>query len=148
MPSRLRTEVDAQAVCEAVGILAVRTVQGSGGRMIVELPWPSPKLHPNARVHWSVRSKAAKAARRTAALFTIHAQGRNLRIFDGMTRVPVALTFHPPDRRKRDTDGMLSACKSQLDGLADALMVNDNLFDLALQVREPVKGGKIIVEIK
>lgn len=115
--------------------------------LTVELPWPSAKLHPNARVHWAVRSKAAKKARADACLLTRAAEGRNLRIFDGMTRVPVALTFHPLDRRHRDEDGMLSALKSSLDGLADALMVNDNLFALTHQVSEPVKGGKVVVVI-
>lgn len=115
--------------------------------LTVELPWPSPKLHPNARVHWAVRSKAAKRTRQTAFLLTRFAEGRNLRIFDGTTRVPVSLTFCPPDRRRRDRDGMLSACKSALDGLADALMVNDNLFDLSIQVRDPVKGGKVVVVV-
>ena len=115
--------------------------------LTVELPWPSPKLHPNARVHWAVKSKEAKKARKTAWYLTRQCEGRNLRIFDGTRRVPVALIFHPPDRRKRDLDGMLSASKSSLDGLADALMVNDNLFDLRLSVSEPVKGGKVVVTV-
>jgi crossover junction endodeoxyribonuclease RusA len=62
-------------------------------------------------------------------------------------RIPVAITFHPPDKRRRDTDGMLSALKSSLDGVADALQVDDSLFDLSLTVREPVKGGEVVVTV-
>ena len=36
--------------------------------------------------------------------------------------------FYPPDKRHRDADNMVAAIKSGLDGLADALMVNDRLF--------------------
>jgi hypothetical protein len=113
----------------------------------IRLPWPSAKLHPNARVHWAVKAKAAKHARANGYALARAAEGRALRIFDGTTRVPVVLTFHPPDRRLRDTDGMLSACKSMLDGVADALAVNDRLFDFTLQVREPVKSGRVDVQI-
>jgi crossover junction endodeoxyribonuclease RusA len=113
----------------------------------VVLPWPPKDLHPNARVHWAKRAKAAKKSRGEAWALTRLVEGRTLRIFDNTVRVPVSLTFCPPDRRKRDIDGMLSACKSQLDGFAEALMVNDNLFDLTLKRGELVKGGKVIVEV-
>lgn len=117
--------------------------------LMIDLPWPSPKLHPNARVHWAVRSKAAKKARSDAALLARTAEGRDLFIHDGTTRIPVSLTFHPPDKRHRDQDGMISACKSYLDGIADGLMVNDRLFNLsAMYFLEPVKGGKVIVTVQ
>src|SRR5688572_8133740 len=92
-----------------------------GARMKIELPWPSPKLHPNKRLHWSVRAKEAKKARQAGYWATRSAEGRNLRIFDGVTRVPVVMTFHPPDRRRRDADGMMSSMKSSLDGISDCL---------------------------
>jgi crossover junction endodeoxyribonuclease RusA len=115
--------------------------------LTVQLPWPSPKLHPNARVHWAVKSKAAKKARADSALLTRAKHGGNLLPYDGTRRIPVSIGFFPPDRRRRDVDGMLSALKSSLDGVADALMVDDNLFDLSLTVAGPVKGGAVVVEI-
>jgi Holliday junction resolvase RusA-like endonuclease len=44
---------------------------------------------------------------------------------------PVALTitFVQPDRRARDRDNLLAALKPSLDGLADALGVNDAQFE-------------------
>jgi crossover junction endodeoxyribonuclease RusA len=92
----------------------------------ITLPWPSPKLHPNARVHWAVKSKAAKRARADARALTSIASRSPMSVG---ARIPVAITFHPPDKRRRDTDGMLSALKSSLDGVADALQVDDSLFD-------------------
>ena len=64
-----------------------------------------------------------------------------------MERVSVTLTFHPPNKRRRDQDGMLAALKASLDGVSDGLMVDDHLFDLTPNFREPVKGGKVVVEI-
>jgi crossover junction endodeoxyribonuclease RusA len=115
--------------------------------IMVSLPWPSKDLHPNSRVHWSKRSKAAKSSRGYAWALTVKAMGMRLRVYDQIKRVPISLTFRPPDRRRRDMDGMLSACKSSLDGVADALMVNDHLFDLSMKLGEPTKGGQVIVEI-
>lgn len=111
----------------------------------IELPWPSPKLHPNGRVHWAVRSRAAKKARAEAKYLTLSSMVRTPRVFCG--RTPVSLTFCPPDRRRRDVDGMLSSLKSALDGIADALLVDDNKFDLSMTVSDPVKGGKVVVEV-
>ncbi len=116
--------------------------------LTIDLPWPSKTLHPNARVHWAVRAKAAKKARADAALLARTAEGRDLFIHDGMTRIPVSLTFHPPDNRHRDQDGMISACKAYLDGIADGLMVNDRLFTLsAMYFMGPAPGGQVTVTI-
>ena len=59
----------------------------------------------------------------------------------------VAITFRPPDRRARDLDNCLAAFKSGLDGIADALGVNDNQFKLSMQMGAPVKYGAVEVTI-
>jgi Holliday junction resolvase RusA-like endonuclease len=54
-----------------------------------------------------------------------------------------------PDKRKRDADNCLAAAKGALDGLADAMMVNDQLFQPIMIYRKlGTKPGKLIVEIK
>jgi crossover junction endodeoxyribonuclease RusA len=58
----------------------------------------------------------------------------------------MSITFYPPDRRKRDLDGMLSAIKSGLDGLADAIGCDDSRWRLSLAVA-PEIGGFIRVEV-
>jgi Holliday junction resolvase RusA-like endonuclease len=54
-----------------------------------------------------------------------------------------------PDKRKRDADNCLAAAKGALDGLADALMVNDQLFQPIMIYRKfGTKPGKLLVEIE
>jgi len=114
----------------------------------IELPWPPRCLHPNDRSHWRIVRAAAKTARNDAFLLTRTAMSR------GESAPPVdggyflRLTFCPPNRRKHDIDGCLSANKAALDGIADALKVDDSRFALLIQKGDPVKGGKVIVEIQ
>lgn len=63
---------------------------------------------------------------------------------------PIALTitFVQPDRRARDRDNLLAALKPSLDGLADALGVNDAQFDPVVLRREfGAKPGALRIEI-
>jgi crossover junction endodeoxyribonuclease RusA len=61
----------------------------------------------------------------------------------------LTITFEMPDKRKRDADNCLAAAKGALDGLADALFVNDQLFQPILIYRmEGKKPGKLLVEIE
>jgi crossover junction endodeoxyribonuclease RusA len=55
----------------------------------------------------------------------------------------VDITFHPPDKRKRDLDNCLASFKAGLDGIADALGVNDCQFKLSLEMGSPIKGGEV-----
>ena len=57
------------------------------------------------------------------------------------------ITFHPPDNRRRDLDGMLSAIKSGLDGLSDALGVDDSKWALTIRKGEKRQGGDVMVEV-
>lgn len=113
--------------------------------MRINLPWPERCLHPNARVHWATKAKAAKQARLTAKLLTLSAMASTR----AAPILPlVSMTFCPPNRRAHDMDGMLSACKSQIDGIADALGVNDRAFSFALRRGEVVRGGAVQVDIE
>ena len=111
--------------------------------MNVTLPWPPSAILPNHRAHWSVKAKAA-AKHRADCLLTCQAAGvRSLH----WPAASVSLTFCPPDKRRRDLDGMLSASKQLLDALAQATAIDDSRFSLTLTKGEPVKGGAIHVEI-
>jgi len=60
----------------------------------------------------------------------------------------VVLTFSPPDKRRYDDDNLIARCKAYLDGIADALGVDDSRFRLGKPVRaESIKGGNVRVEI-
>lgn len=115
----------------------------------ITYPWPDRDLHPNARVHWAVRSKAAASAREQAALM-LKATRQHFTV-----RLPpdgpleLWLDFFPPNRRKHDDDGLVAAFKPWRDGLADALGIDDARFQLHVRVRRDQvrKGGAVQVAI-
>lgn len=110
------------------------------------LSWPSRDLHPNSRVHWARRAKAAKAARREAATLAVASGWRGQQWPEG--RLHVWIDAYPPDRRRRDTDGMLSSLKATMDGISDAIGIDDRRFVPHPYLHdEPRRGGEIRIRI-
>lgn len=113
------------------------------GNMTVELtlPWPPKDLSPNARAHWTQRSKAAKAYREACYWET-----KRLLAAGGWKELPeegalhLWVDFYPPDRRQRDDDNMMASFKSGRDGIAQALGINDKRFRSHLEVKGLVAG--------
>lgn len=90
--------------------------------MIISLPWPSSDLSPNKRQHWAAKSKAVAKYRdmcRTTAML----QSVRQRMPKGPWQV--SMLFFPPDNRRYDMDNLLARMKAGLDGVCDALKVND-----------------------
>lgn len=112
----------------------------------VELPWPDRRLHPNARPHWAARARAVDGARADAHLLTRAALGRAPVTF-APGPIRFAVVAYPPDRRRRDDDGIIASLKAARDGIADALGVDDHRFRLAFELAEPVRKGRIIVRV-
>ena len=104
----------------------------------IELPWPPKELLPNARVHFRKKNALAQAYKGYCILLTPKS------IPDG---THLSITFNPPDKRRRDLDGMLSSFKWGIDAIASVLCVDDYVFSLSLKRGEPVKGGRVVVEI-
>ena len=110
------------------------------------LPWPDRVLHPNARVHWAKRSKATKAARAGAHLLALEAGWHRIAWPEG--RLHLWFDFYPPDRRRRDDDGLLASMKAARDGIADALGIDDTRFVSHPRLRDEVRpGGEVHVRI-
>jgi len=57
------------------------------------------------------------------------------------------ITFHPPDMRRRDLDNMLASIKSQLDGIADVIGVDDSMWGLTILRGDVAKGGCVCIEV-
>jgi len=112
----------------------------------VDLPWPPKELSPNfkRRKHWSAYREPTKRYRHDCWAL---AKESRLGVAAGDVPVLLAITFYPPDRRRRDDDGMIGAFKAGRDGLADALGVDDNLFRPTYRIAEPVPGGKVVVHV-
>ena len=113
--------------------------------LTVTLPWPPAELNPNARAHWRKHARSTKAYRNTC--WALSYQSRVKVTWEG--DIHVWLDYYYPNRRSRDEDNLIASSKAALDGLADALKVNDSRFrlhpDFFLdQVRE---GGSLVVRL-
>ncbi len=118
--------------------------------MTVTLGWPSRALSPNARTHWATLARAKKAARY-----------EGWRAATGMVvRLPVAVvvgtpvslriqvTFHPPNARRRDLDNCIASIKPHLDGISDAIGIDDSRWIWAAPVMaKPEKPGRVVVTL-
>lgn len=114
--------------------------------MSLDLPWPGPDLSPNRRHHWATVARAKKSYRARCAAIARQAGVGCLP--PGQTRLTVCLTFFPPDRRPRDLDNMLASMKAGLDGLSDAIGIDDRHWKLTLDVGAPVTGGMVMVNLE
>jgi crossover junction endodeoxyribonuclease RusA len=106
--------------------------------MQVILPWPPKELNPNARNHWAKTAKFKKSYRQICWALALEAKIRVSTT--GEDPILLGITFFPPDRRGRDTDNMFAAMKAGLDGVAEALQVNDKRFVFTLAVSKETKG--------
>lgn len=101
------------------------------------LPWPDRALHPNVKVHWSVKAKAAKAARQLGFVVAREAGWRDMQLPNGPLHVWI--DGYACDRRRRDADGLLSSLKPALDGIADSLGINDHRFIPHTWIKDEVR---------
>lgn len=115
----------------------------------VILPWPDRKLNPNYSKgrHWTSTTDQRKTARMAAHVLTSNAL-HLAKTPDHVGDVALTIVFMAPDKRHRDRDNLLSALKPSLDGIADAMGVNDSQFNPITISREfGTKPGSVIVTI-
>lgn len=119
--------------------------------LTITLPFPSPDLMPNRRLgkHWGTTNESKSKAYSDAYTLAYQAISQYRGPwYPTSGRVPVTLTFLPPDRRRRDLDNLLAASKSALDGVAAALAMDDREFEPVTLKRGPnAPNGALIVEI-
>jgi crossover junction endodeoxyribonuclease RusA len=111
------------------------------------LPWPDKRLSPNARVHFRELARVKKSAREESAWETVMQLSPTTRgaIALESERIPMVVTFFPPDRRQRDDDNAIAAFKSLRDGIADALKVDDRRFRPEYHFADPEAPGRVEV---
>lgn len=110
--------------------------------MNIVLPWPSPTLNPNARVHFMTLAKAKKRYRHACGMQALAQGVRAIKA----ERIKVHITFFRPDRRAYDKDNLIARFKAGQDGLADVLKVDDSRWDVTHEIAEDI-GGMVRVEI-
>jgi len=151
VPAIYRNEFDAVISDPPYGIAHRRGSAGNRGKgvtpRVVVLPWPDQKLSPNnaAKIHWAPKGKAVKLARTASYVLTRAQFPQGKPKWSGAR---ISITFCPPDRRKRDLQNAISSAKALVDGIADALGIDDSEFKIAYDFGPVVKGGSVRVEIR
>ncbi len=97
-------------------------------RLTIILPWPDPALFPNAKggKHWGSFQTQKVRARQDGYIAAKQAIGAHAVALGD--RVAVKALFAFPDRRNRDIEGCIGAIKHHVDGIAQALGVDDRIF--------------------
>lgn len=96
-------------------------------RWDIRLPWRTPPINANSRVHWRAKARIVadiRAQTHDAARYILEDPLGNVPRLD---RVAVALIQYPPDRRIRDRDNLVvPLLKACCDGIVDTGLVPDD----------------------
>ena len=110
----------------------------------IRIPWPPATLSPNNRAHWATKARAKASARKAAFFATKEAKATAPA--DGP--IALSITAYPPVTRAHDRDNLMARLKASLDGVAQALGVDDVRFrpgEVQIGPRKP--GGEVVVRI-
>lgn len=112
--------------------------------IIIELPWFQNDTRPNARKHWTARSKAKNIDKE---LGYHNAFPLKNKVKSG--NISLSITYHPSSNRHMDLDNCLAGCKGQIDGIALGLGVNDKNFrPITIDFGEVIKNGKVVYKFE
>ena len=89
----------------------------------ITISWPAQGASMNSRKHWSKQRKVKQAIKQEAAIACRHLP-QQLKA----DSVAVAITFYPPDNRRRDADNLLSSIKPALDAISERIGIDDSKF--------------------
>jgi len=90
----------------------------SGYETVILLPWETPPLTANQRLHWARKAKLTRTIRDAIAHLA-----RDVPYLD---RAVVRLDWIVTDKRRRDEDNLFPTFKACVDGLVDADVVRDD----------------------
>ena len=114
----------------------------------IVLGWPPSDLSPNKRLHWAKLATAKKEYRKNC----LSASREQLKKYSKLNNLPerlvLEMTFIPPDRRSYDRDNLVARMKSGIDGLSDALRINDKRFNTVISTMDQdYLGGFVKIRI-
>ncbi|MEW4469025.1 hypothetical protein AB1K62_14455 [Parasphingorhabdus sp. JC815] len=114
--------------------------------MRIELPWPPKKLSRNgSQADYRGKADAARKYKDDCRIAVLAAKGR-VYIQPG-TPVMLVMTYHAPDRRRRDLDNLLAMTKQGVDAIAESLGVDDSQFEFTLRRGAPRRPAEVVVTI-
>ena len=100
---------------------------------------PFRELSPNARHHWAVKARAIKAQRYEIGWLAQSAWGKRT----PLKRARISYTFIVTDKRHRDIDNLVAACKSFQDGLVDAGVIFKDSSEYLTMGSSTLQQGKV-----
>ena len=108
---------------------------------------PPRELSPNARLHWA-RLRKAKAAAKEELVALLIEQGC---VQDPLwERAHLKVTFVAADKRRRDLDNLIAACKPWIDGLVgvNGVIVDDAYDRLSIEASYQIgENEQTILEV-
>ena len=109
----------------------------------IELPFPARVLFPNARPNRFQKAREVKLHRYWAFVAT---RAESIGECCPKDIVEYRIVYTPKTNRRRDEDGVISSCKSYLDGVAQALGIDDHIFRHRGTEALPAKApGKLVL---
>ncbi|MFC9769179.1 hypothetical protein [Rhodococcus jostii] len=125
------------------------TLDGSTGTfgVTIALPWTTPPMSMNDRMHWARKAKLTKQIRDlTKLLVSVNAVPKS-------DHITIGLHYRPRDNRRRDVDNLMPVLKACADGVVDAGVVSDDTPEFMTKhmpvIHRAVKGepGEMWLEI-
>lgn len=116
----------------------------------IVLGWPASNLSPNRRGHWTVAYRARKRYRSDCCAAAKSQIPWDASVSDA---AHISLSFFPPDRRRYDIDNLVARMKSGIDGVCDALGIDDKQFqsqsaNIAEVKGTALDGGAVRIQIR
>lgn len=112
------------------------------------LPFPAAKLNPNRRSghSWQVTAAEKVEAWQAGKIATLKALGGKRPAI--AAPVKFSITFFCPNRRRRDLDNLLASLKPSLDGICNAVDIDDSAIEeMQLIKRYDANNQRVEVEI-
>lgn len=110
-----------------------------GNKYLIRLPWPPKELSSNTRTDRRYTGHIRRKYKSDCAMMLRSQQ----------VKIPpnalLDIGFHPPDKRRRDLDNMLTSIKYGIDGLAIASDCDDYGWAFTIWRGKPVKDGCVLV---
>ena len=110
----------------------------------IRLSWPRRALWENEGASRMVKAAAKRMQRKEAWALTIDAK------WPSDATAVLSFRFCPPDRRRRDTHNLPATMKAAIDGIADAMRVDDVGFrcEFPTEFGPVEKGGAVYIELR
>lgn len=111
---------------------------------MIVLPFPPSSLSGHAKGHWRAKAEVTRKHRNWARLATMDAKVRGI---PDQGDIRIHIRFVPPDMRG-DRVNFANRAKPLIDGIAQALGINDARFLPTYEYAPPEKPGRVEVTIQ